>query len=71
MQGELIDSFAARHIGPSEDDQRAMLATLGYASLDERQIARGIQTLGALVESELEKKQRGARRFESGRVALV
>jgi 2-aminoadipate transaminase len=44
---------------------------LGYASLDERQIARGIQTLGALVESELEKKQRGARRFESGRVALV
>jgi glycine dehydrogenase len=27
--------FAARHIGPSEDDQRAMLATLGYASLDE------------------------------------
>jgi glycine dehydrogenase len=28
-------SFAARHIGPSEEDQRAMLATLGYASLDE------------------------------------
>ncbi len=27
--------FATRHIGPSEDDQRAMLATLGYASLDE------------------------------------
>ncbi len=27
--------FAARHIGPSEDDQRAMLATLGYASLDD------------------------------------
>src|SRR6202044_263610 len=26
--------FAARHIGPSEEDQRAMLATLGYASLD-------------------------------------
>jgi len=44
---------------------------LGYASLDERQIARGIQTLGALVESELAKKQRGARRFEAGRVALV
>ena len=40
MQGDLpvseIDSaaFAARHIGPSEDDRRAMLATLGYASLD-------------------------------------
>ena len=26
--------FAERHIGPSEDDQRAMLATLGYDSLD-------------------------------------
>jgi glycine dehydrogenase len=27
--------FAARHIGPSEEDQRAMLAALGYASLDD------------------------------------
>jgi glycine cleavage system P protein (glycine dehydrogenase) len=27
--------FAARHIGPSADDQRAMLATLGYTSLDD------------------------------------
>ena len=27
--------FAARHIGPSAEDQRAMLATLGYRSLDE------------------------------------
>ena len=27
--------FAARHIGPSEEDRRAMLATLGYASLDD------------------------------------
>jgi glycine dehydrogenase len=27
--------FAARHIGPSEEDQRAMLATLGYTSLDD------------------------------------
>ena len=27
--------FAARHIGPSAGDQRAMLATLGYGSLDE------------------------------------
>jgi glycine dehydrogenase len=45
MQGDLpvfasdvIDAraeFAARHIGPSEEDQRAMLATLGYASLDD------------------------------------
>jgi glycine dehydrogenase len=28
-------SFAARHIGPSAEDQGAMLATLGYASLDD------------------------------------
>ncbi len=40
MQGDLpifdgTASFAARHIGPSEEDQRAMLATLGYASVDE------------------------------------
>src|SRR6185503_6646002 len=28
------DLFANRHIGPSEADQRAMLATLGYDSLD-------------------------------------
>ena len=27
--------FVARHIGPSEEDQRAMLATLGYASADD------------------------------------
>ena len=29
-----LDLFAERHIGPSESDQRAMLATLGYDSLD-------------------------------------
>jgi glycine dehydrogenase len=29
----VIDQFAARHIGPSSEDQRAMLATLGYDSL--------------------------------------
>ena len=27
--------FAARHIGPSEEDQRAMLATLGYGAVDD------------------------------------
>ena len=27
--------FVGRHIGPSEEDQRAMLATLGYASADD------------------------------------
>ena len=37
MQRDLSvnDQFAARHIGPSSDDQRAMLATLGYESLDD------------------------------------
>src|ERR1700722_8058408 len=36
-EGIVDDSapFAARHIGPSEEDQRAMLATLGYASADD------------------------------------
>ena len=29
------DLFAARHIGPSAEDQQAMLAALGYATLDE------------------------------------
>jgi glycine cleavage system P protein (glycine dehydrogenase) len=29
------DLFAARHIGPSPEDQRAMLAALGYATLDD------------------------------------
>jgi glycine dehydrogenase len=37
FEGIVDDSapFAARHIGPSEEDQRAMLATLGYASADD------------------------------------
>ncbi|HEX6050212.1 MAG TPA: aminomethyl-transferring glycine dehydrogenase [Gemmatimonadaceae bacterium] len=30
-----LDSFVSRHIGPSSDDQRAMLDLLGYASLDD------------------------------------
>ncbi|HEY8547701.1 MAG TPA: glycine dehydrogenase (aminomethyl-transferring), partial [Acidimicrobiales bacterium] len=29
------ESFTGRHIGPSDDDLAAMLATLGVASLDE------------------------------------
>ena len=29
-----LSAFANRHIGPSAEDQRAMLATLGYSSLD-------------------------------------
>jgi glycine dehydrogenase len=30
-----LSAFANRHIGPSAEDQRAMLATLGYPSLDD------------------------------------
>ncbi len=30
-----MTDFAARHIGPDEAAQRHMLASLGYASLDE------------------------------------
>jgi glycine dehydrogenase len=33
-QAGLRAAFADRHIGPSHDDQRAMLATLGYESLE-------------------------------------
>jgi 2-aminoadipate transaminase len=44
---------------------------LGFAGLEEKQIARGIQTLGALIDSELQKKRRGARRVDAGHVALV
>src|SRR6185369_1478010 len=29
------DTFASRHIGPNADDVRAMLDTLGHASLDQ------------------------------------
>ena len=29
-----VDSFIPRHIGPSGGEQQAMLAALGYASLD-------------------------------------
>ena len=29
-----VDSFVARHIGPSEAEQQEMLATLGYQSLE-------------------------------------
>ena len=32
--GAAVDSFVARHVGPSSAEQQAMLATLGYDSLD-------------------------------------
>ena len=44
---------------------------LGFSGVGERQIARGVATLGDILRSELSKRQRGARRFEPARVALV
>ena len=44
---------------------------LGYASLDENTIARGVQTLTELLKSELRKRQRGSRSEMHSRVALV
>lgn len=42
---------------------------LGFASLNEKQIARGVATLAELLRIEMRKRQRGTRRAE--RVALV
>jgi len=44
---------------------------LGFSGLAERQIAGGVATLGDILRAELSKRQRGARRFEPARVALV
>lgn len=44
---------------------------LGYAGLDEKQIARGIATLADILRIEMRKRQRGVRRAERSRVALV
>ena len=44
---------------------------LAFASLDEKQIARGVATLADLLRIEMKKRQRGARRAERSRVALV
>src|SRR5215475_12170045 len=44
---------------------------LGFASLDEKQITRGVATLADLLRVEMRKRQRGVRRAERSRVALV
>jgi DNA-binding transcriptional MocR family regulator len=44
---------------------------LGFAGLDEKQIARGMATLADLLRVEMRKRQRGVRRAERSRVALV
>ena len=44
---------------------------LGFAGVGEREIARGIATLADVLRIEMRKRQRGARRAEVPRVALV
>jgi DNA-binding transcriptional MocR family regulator len=44
---------------------------LGFANLDEKSIARGVQILGECLKIELRKRQRGARHETLARVALV
>jgi 2-aminoadipate transaminase len=44
---------------------------LGFAGLNEREILRGIATLADVLRIEMRKRQRGARRAEMPRVALV
>ena len=44
---------------------------LSVSGVEERQIARGVAILGEILRAELSKRQRGARRFEPARVALV
>jgi len=44
---------------------------LAYPCLDEKQIVRGIRTLGESLKQELRKRQRGARSESQSRVALI
>jgi len=44
---------------------------LSYAALSEKEITRGVATLAELLRVEMRKRQRGVRRAESSRVALV
>ncbi len=44
---------------------------LGFAAVDEKRIAQGIEKLADLLESELRKRQRGARDEFRARVALI
>jgi 2-aminoadipate transaminase len=44
---------------------------LGFASVDEKRIARGIETFCELLKAELRKRQRGAREEFHARVAMI
>ena len=57
-----------------QDDARQRIVgrfRLGFAGVSERDIARGIATLADVLRAEMRKRQRGARRAETPRVALV
>ncbi len=44
---------------------------LGFANLNEKELARGVNILAELLKSEMRKRQRGSRRAEREHVALV
>jgi len=44
---------------------------LGFANLDEKELARGAAILAEVLRIEMRKRQRGVRRAERSRVALV
>jgi DNA-binding transcriptional MocR family regulator len=44
---------------------------LSFPSIDERRIARGIETLADLLKVEFRKRQRGVRSELTSRVALI
>ena len=44
---------------------------LAFSSLDEKQVTRGVATLAEMLKVEMRKRQRGVRRAERSRVALV
>lgn len=44
---------------------------LGFTGVNEREIARGIAILSDVLRAEMRKRQRGSRRAEVPRVALV
>jgi DNA-binding transcriptional MocR family regulator len=44
---------------------------LGFASLEERRIARGVAVLGEVLRTEMRKRQRGARQMAASRVAFI
>ena len=44
---------------------------LSFSNVDERHIKRGVATLADLLRQEMRKRQRGGRRMEEERVALV